>query len=290
MTGRYPSLYGLHASNVLPNSPFGLPLTETLMPQVMQKLGYATHHVGKWHLRHCNKKMIPVERGYNSSFGPYIGSMDLYSHLKRFPTKKLPPYSTMHIDTEPVKDYRGWYATDMFTAAAQTAIGKHYFNKKTKNKPLFMTVFYTAPHSPLAPHSYARFFRKPTNYYGTERRKRNLGLLYGMDVGIKKIVETLKSQCARNNTLLVFTFDNGGVYGQAMNYPLRGAKGKYFEGGTGVPMMAYHPCWHSNGGYRVQSMMHFFSRLAGSGRFAILELSPSRRNLYSSSTCSVYRC
>lgn len=82
MTGRYPIRYGLQDYVILEQSPFGLHLNETTLPQLLRDIGgYDTHAVGKWHLGFYTWKHTPTYRGFNSFYGFYLGGQNYYEHM-----------------------------------------------------------------------------------------------------------------------------------------------------------------------------------------------------------------
>ena len=80
MTGRYAVTTGMGHGVVMATQPWGLPLSEVLMPELLNRAGYTTHHVGKWHLGHYSKAHLPTARGFNDSLGYYGG----YQHPETY--------------------------------------------------------------------------------------------------------------------------------------------------------------------------------------------------------------
>ncbi|GFT08315.1 arylsulfatase B [Trichonephila clavipes] len=83
MTGLYPIHTGTQHDVIFVDQPWGLPLTHTLLPQHLRKLGYATHAVGKWHLGFFRKEYTPVYRGFDSHYGYWGGKEDYYDHTQQ---------------------------------------------------------------------------------------------------------------------------------------------------------------------------------------------------------------
>ena len=82
LTGRYAFRFGLGADAISKENPVGMDLGEKLLPAYLKEVGYETHLVGKWHLGHCNSSFHPHNRGFDSFYGHYGGSMDYFEHTK----------------------------------------------------------------------------------------------------------------------------------------------------------------------------------------------------------------
>ena len=80
LTGRYPHRYGLQTLVIPSAARFGLPTDEWLLPQALRSAGYRTAIVGKWHLGHADRKYWPMQRGFDSQYGPLLGEIDYFTH------------------------------------------------------------------------------------------------------------------------------------------------------------------------------------------------------------------
>ena len=80
MTGLYPIHTGLQHGVVQVNEDRGIPTNITLLPEYLQRLGYKTHAIGKWHLGHSRKEYLPTFRGFDTHYGYWAGMQDYYSH------------------------------------------------------------------------------------------------------------------------------------------------------------------------------------------------------------------
>ena len=120
----------------------------------------------------------------------------------------------------------GSYSTDIFTREAVSIVSKH---EKTSG-PLFLYLPYQAVHAPLqAPRDEFESIKKSRNSVRDVYR----AMLSRLDKGVQRVVKELKRRELWNNTILIFSTDNGGAVSQAgSNHPLRGTKGTLFEGGT----------------------------------------------------------
>lgn len=218
MTGRYPIRYGRQFNVLRPGQKVGLSLDERMLPEALREAGYATVHVGKWHLGDFDPAYLPRQRGFDHSYG-------LRFDMKRF-SHKLTGGVGMQRNGEPCAD-EGWL-TDLLTREAVRTI-----EQRDPAKPFFLYVAYHAPHTPLeCPPS----FSKPYAWLGPTRGI-YAGMVTEMDEGIGRIVAAVD----RANTLLVFASDNGGltVKGDiARNDPFRAGKGSLYEGGVRVAALA----------------------------------------------------
>ena len=226
MTGRYPIRYGLARAVIPPWRNFGLDTAEVTLPQVLARAGYKHRGMfGKWHLGHLDAKWHPLARGFTHFRGHYNGAIDYFTHLRE-------GERDWHVDYTP-SDEQG-YTTDLIADAASRFIAKH-----AKDGPLFCYVPFNAPHSPFqAPQKYLdRYKHLP------EGRKRTLAaMITCMDDGIGRILAAIDRAGIKQNTLVWFFSDNGGIRGVAENnLPLRGNKLDVFEGGVRVPACVRWP-------------------------------------------------
>jgi arylsulfatase A-like enzyme len=222
MTGRDPQRYG-HENNLPTTAKTGLPLSETFLPKRMQKLGYRTGIIGKWHLGYP-KEFQPNQRGFDEFSGLLQGSRSYYPYAKPS-DQKVMQYNGKHLPEEGyVTDRMGDMACDFIDA--------------NKAKPFFLFLSFTAPHGPLEP----RKGESRTGHIKDERRRKYAGLVTAMDDNVGKVNAKLKSLGLHDNTLVVFTNDKGGPAGMGTdNYPLRGHKGNVWEGGVRVPWVMSWP-------------------------------------------------
>lgn len=216
-TGRYPQRFG-YDNNLPPGTKNGLSLKETFTAKRLQKLGYTTGLVGKWHLGYP-EAFHPNERGYDWFYGLLQGSRSY------FPTPKVSPHRVIQENGIPTKEEG--YVTDRFGDAACRFITKH------KDEPFFLFVSFTAPHGPNQP--------RPEDadriaHISPKKRRDHCGLIVALDDNVGKILKCLDDQGLRDKTLVIFTNDNGGAtHTGANNTPLQGKKGQVWEGGHRVP-------------------------------------------------------
>jgi arylsulfatase B len=249
MSGRYPQHTGLHQV-ISPNSVQGLPLDEETLPQILRRAGYQTHAVGKWHIGHSHWKMTPTFRGFQSFFGFYIGGEDYFTHIMvggydlRFDNEEFCGQGCSQL-----VDERGNYSTHVFTREAMRVIDEYDHTVRHKadtqngeneeENPLFLYLAYQAVHHPdEVPHQYSAPYEKSAKKNGwNSQRSIYAGMLTAADEGIHNVTEKLKEKGMWEDTVVIFTTDNGGptavcaVQGSS-NYPKRGGKCTIYEGGT----------------------------------------------------------
>ncbi len=239
MTGRHPIRLGLQVGVVRPWASHGLPLDERTLPQALKEAGYTTAIVGKWHLGHNDRAYLPTRRGFDHQYGLYNGAHDYFTHLRD-------GGHDWHRDDQRSDD--PGYATELIAAEATRLIAKH-----DKNKPLFLYIPFNAPHSPIqAPQSYIDRYPQIEN----KERRIYAGMVTCMDDAIGQVVEQLsKSGFDLNNTLIVFSSDNGGIprFGSVGQW--RGSKGTLYEGGVRSPTVVVWPGQVKAGG-KVDEPLH----------------------------------
>lgn len=222
LTGRYPIRYGRQYNVLRPGSKVGLSLNERLLPEALRNAGYATIHCGKWHVGHFDPAYLPMQRGFDHSYGLREGLNRVHHHLTGG--------EDLQRDGQPCAD-EGWM-TDLLTREAVSHI-----EHRDPQKPLFLYLAYHAPHGPV---DCPPRFSAPYAALGPERSL-YAGMIAEMDEGIGRVVAAVERQGMRANTLFVFSSDNGGLTAKsdnARNTPFRAGKGSLYEGGCRVAAFA----------------------------------------------------
>ncbi|XP_067144724.1 arylsulfatase B-like [Centruroides vittatus] len=242
MSGYYPFKVGRQNSVIDYLEPTGLSINFTLLPEKLKSLGYSTHIVGKWHLGYCNWSYTPTYRGFDTFFGYYGGAEDYYTHswiindksLKNTPWRNAEYYLDFRNDTHPAKNYNGVYSPLVFAKTVNEIL-----SKSDPKNPLFLYLPFQSVHAPLqVPKRWEDLYRNIKN----NNRRKYCGMVSAMDDAVGKIITSLKKYGFFNNSVIIFTTDNGGqTKAGGNNWPLRGNKGTLWEGGTRGPAFVYSP-------------------------------------------------
>ncbi|ESO90113.1 hypothetical protein LOTGIDRAFT_124040 [Lottia gigantea] len=255
MTGRHPIHTGMQHQVIGNDTPYGLPLNITILPQYLKQQGYNTHIVGKWHLGHFKREYLPNNRGFDSYFGYLTGHEDYFDHV----AEGSPSWGKdFRHNFNPVSTMDNQYSTELYSAAADTIIRNH-----DQSNPLFLYLAHQAVHAgnhasdPLqAPQKYVD---RHTNIRSVTRRL-FAGMVSALDDAIGNLTQTLKETGMINNTVIVFTTDNGGPTNgydrnSACNWPLRGCKNTMWEGGVRGNGFIFSPLLNKTG-YINNNLMH----------------------------------
>ena len=234
LTGRYPARTGV-VNVLMPNSPTGLNASERTIPKVLKEQGYRTACVGKWHLGN-RPEFMPRAHGFDEFYGlPY--SNDMYP---------LPVMSnTQVVEESPRQDT----LIRRFTEQAVNFIGRN------KDVPFFLYMAHTGPHIPLAPGE---------SFRGKSGRGSYGDVVTELDWSVGQVLNALKQNGLDENTLVIFTSDNGPWY-QGSPGNLQGRKGSTYEGGVRVPLIARLPGTIPGGKVAegLSSMMDLLPTIAG---------------------------
>lgn len=275
MTGRYPTRYGfeftpvpinfsrvigktvvpnairkpiLHSeliSDSIPYEEMGLPVSEITVAKILQSINYHTVHIGKWHLGE-NPKYQPNSHGFHESLGFMPGA-------SMFLPENHPDVVNAKQDYDPIDKFlwaaHPWqvryngrenfqpskYLTDYLTDEAITVIDNN------KNRPFFLYLAYNAPHTPLQS---TKEDYEALSHIKDHTMRVYAAMIRSLDRNIGRILSELKNKGLSENTLIIFTSDNGGAHYiglEDINKPYRGWKATFFEGGIRVPFYMKWP-------------------------------------------------
>jgi arylsulfatase A-like enzyme len=219
LTGRYQERYGHDRGPTLgaTNPRLGLPLTETILPQLLKPAGYICGAVGKWHLGYV-PDLYPTRRGFDEFFGFLdAGSHYYYAAVLRNETPLIEPE----------------YLTDAFTRE-----GVDFINRYAA-RPFFLYLAYNAVHKPYdtPPQTYL----DRVSYITDQDRQKYAAMTVALDDGVGQVLATLQAHNLLENTLIFFLSDNGAPSEAATdgdisnNAPFRGYKLNVLEGGIRIP-------------------------------------------------------
>ncbi|CAH3139988.1 unnamed protein product [Pocillopora meandrina] len=230
MTGKHPVNLGVQHGTIFGSQPYGLPLGEVTTPQYLKALGYRTHGVGKWHLGFFEKEYTPTYRGFESFYGFWNGKEDFWDH-----TSLEDVWGTdLRNNMKPVKNESGHYGTELFTEVAERIIDTH-----NKSEPLYLYFAHQAVHSgnPKDPLQAPKRMLDKFQHFSKEDRRIYAAMVASLDESIGNVTKALKRNAMFDNSVIVFTTDNGGApwgfnWNAGCNYPLRGGKDTLWEGGV----------------------------------------------------------
>lgn len=230
LTGRTPQHGGLEG-NVPPGSP-GMPSEQVTLAEELKKAGYATAHIGKWHLGH-SEATLPNGQGFDYSFGHHLGCIDNYSHF--FYWNGPNRHDLWRNDEEVFHD--GEFFPELMVREASTFIENH------ADEPFFIYFAMNTPHYPY------QGSVKWLEHYKDLPYPRNLytAFLSTMDEYIGKLLHQVKTHGLEENTIIVFQSDHGASEeirahsGGGNSGPYRGSKFTHYEGGLRVPAIISWP-------------------------------------------------
>lgn len=211
----------------------------TTLPELLQKAGYYTIHIGKAHFAAMGTEFAdPINMGFNVNIaGHAAGGLQNYEGKVNF--GNIPQKSTY----QATPDLQEFYGKDIFLTEAITQKAIKELNKRPKNQPFFLYLSHYAIHVPIM--GDGRFLQKYLDKGMNEIEAKYASMIEGMDKSLGDIMSYLKANHIDDNTLILFLSDNGGldVYARGLaqntaNAPLSSGKGTLREGGVRIPFIA----------------------------------------------------
>ena len=243
MTGLYPYKMSLQRGAIGDFRPMGLPTVIKTLPEMLRGAGYSTHLVGKWHLGYCHLDYTPIRRGFDTFYGMMSQQSDHYTREQAVNKYMGSGYDHWR-DSNVSHEGAGLYSTNLWEEETVRLV-----TSLNSSVPWFIELSLTAAHAPFqVPERFSDIYRagraRPSGSKeevtawenGIVRR----GMVTAIDESVGRIMEALRASDQHQNTLVVFSSDNGSGMKEGNN-PLRGKKGEIFEGGVRVPAFVTGP-------------------------------------------------
>lgn len=298
LVGRYPFRMGMqHMTTQLPGMTAGIPYDTPVLPELLKKVGYDTHAIGKWHVGYSTFRHLPRGRGFNSYLGYLQGQGDYFKHNfavyeKQDTVKRVIDGLDFWEDDKPLYSAVGNYSLDLYDRQLNKVVtnyAKQYDSKvKREDHPLFVYLAHQTVHVPMQPRKDEA--EKCGHFKNHKYRRDHCSMLVELDVSLGNMVDLYKKHNLWDNTLLLLLTDNGGMTNfntdpvpegtllvtQGSNFPLRAGKTTLFDGGvrsTALVSGGYIPKEHR--GQRFTGLAHIVDFTATI--LAAAELFPQNR-------------
>ena len=243
MTGLYPYKMSLQRGAIGDFRPMGLPTVIKTLPEMLRGAGYSTHLVGKWHLGYCHLDYTPIRRGFDTFYGMMSQQSDHYTREQAVNKYMGSGYDHWR-DSNVSHEGAGLYSTNLWEEETVRLV-----TSLNSSVPWFIELSLTAAHAPFqVPERFSDIYRagraRPSGSKEEVTAWENgivrMGMVTAIDESVGRIMEALRASDQHQNTLVVFSSDNGSGMKEGNN-PLRGKKGEIFEGGVRVPAFVTGP-------------------------------------------------
>ena len=247
LTGRYQNRIGRAFESPLGADDKGMPLEQVTIAEALGEAGYVSGAFGKWHLGRF-PPYLPTSQGFEEFWGLGSGGGDHHSHIDR---SGRPDW--WHNDQIEMEE---GYSVDLITNHSIEFIERNI--DRNKDQPFFLYVSHLAIHFPWQGPSDQGYREEGGNYHdltklgyfaeGRDPSGKVKEMVESLDRSVGRIVEAVQANGLAENTLIIFTSDNGGYltyqggyHNISSNGPLRGQKAQVYEGGIRVPAIAWWP-------------------------------------------------
>jgi len=264
--------------DTVPFEEMGMPASEITLAEVLSERGYHTAHIGKWHLGR-SQGMAPEDQGFDESLlmasGLYlpedhpdvVNAKQDFDPIDQFLWAAMSFAASFNGGTpfEP-----GGYLTDYYTDEAVEVI------EANKDRPFFLYLAHWAPHTPLQA---TREDYEALSHIELHRERVYAAMIRSLDRGVGRVLDALKENGLEENTIVLFTSDNGGAGYLGLphvNRPFRGWKISFFEGGIHVPFFVKWPA-RIPAGTEVEGAVHHFDMFATAAAAANAPLPDDRK-------------
>ena len=224
LTGCYPRRVGNHIWVHRPDSTYGIHPDELTMAELFKQNGYATACIGKWHLG-FESPLLPKDQGFDHYYGLYH-NLDSYETVHYDDEGGIPIMRNGKVVERPADPAR---LTRLYTEEAISFITR---TTQSGDKPFFIYLPHTMLHSPLG---------VGKEFVGTSEWGEYGDAIQEMDFYFGRLMDTLADLGIEDNTVVVYTSDNGRDPGRNPDQPIRGSKLTTMEGGLRVPCIAWGP-------------------------------------------------